>query len=293
MVTDMTELKAREDEVRQHRDHLEELVALATAEIKAIVQTAVSGIVTIDQEGIVHIFNPSAEVLFGWSREELIGQNVSMLMEDALAKNTRVSQAIRKTGEKNVIGTGREITAKRKDGSLFPAHLAVGHTEFTDGRHYFVGFVTDITDQKRREAELKQAKEKAEAGARAKAAFVANMSHEIRTPMNAVIGFTEVALKDTGMAEETRGHLRTILTSGRSLLGIINDILDVSKMESGKFGLETVCFHLPNTLAEALKTVASKAGEKGLDVSLDYDPRWETCIRETHPAAPGGPESCG
>jgi PAS domain S-box-containing protein len=273
MVSDMTELKAREDEVREHRDHLEELVALATAEIKAIVQTAVSGIITIDEEGIIHIFNPSAEVLFGWSKEELIGQNIAMLMEDTLGKkHTGYLKRFIKTRKASIIGTGREITAKRKDGSLFPAHLAVGHTELADGRHYFVGFVTDITDQKRREAELKQAKETAEAGARAKAAFVANMSHEIRTPMNAVIGFTEVALKDTGMAKETRGHLRTILSSGRSLLGIINDILDVSKMESGKFNLETICFHLPNTLAEALKTVASKAGEKGLDVALEYDP---------------------
>ncbi len=272
MVSDMTELKIKEEEIRRHKDHLEELVTIATAEIKAIVQTAVSGIITIDEEGVVHIFNPSAEALFGWAPKEVLGKNITMLMEDSVAARLPgyLKQYL-KTGKASIIGTGREITAKRRDGSLFPAHLAVGHAKLANGGHYFVGFVTDITDQKAREAELKLAKETAEAGARSKAAFIANMSHEIRTPMNAVLGFTEVALKDTGMARETRGYLRTILGSARALLGIINDILDVSKMESGKFGLETICFNLPNTLAEAVKTIGSKASEKGLEISLDYD----------------------
>ncbi|MFN3078162.1 MAG: histidine kinase dimerization/phospho-acceptor domain-containing protein, partial [Alphaproteobacteria bacterium] len=186
-----------------------------------------------------------------------------MLMETSLAVlHDGFLQKYLDTRKETIIGRGREIVAMRKDGSFFPAYLAVGHTELSGGRHIFVGFLADITLQKQNEAELRQAKEDAEAGARAKAAFIANMSHEIRTPMNAVIGFADVVLQDPHLTPETRQHVKTILGSARALLGIINDILDVSKLESGRFTLESVCFHLPNLLTEALRTVEHRAAEK-------------------------------
>jgi PAS domain S-box-containing protein len=273
IITDITEQKAAEEELRQHRDHLEDLVAMATAEVKAIVQTAVSGIVTIDESGIIHLFNPSAEELFGWKSKELVGKNVSFLMEEPhAAQHDGYLNRYLETGEARIIGIGREVVAKRKDGSTFPANLAVGHTRLSDKHRLFVAFISDISAQKRNEAALKQAKEEAEAGAQAKAAFLANMSHEIRTPMNSIMGFAEVVLQAPELTPETVGHVRTILNSSKSLLGLINDILDVSKLESGKFTLETVCFHLPNALAEALRTVEQRATEKGLAVKIKYDP---------------------
>ncbi|QTA79441.1 Two component system response regulator/histidine kinase [Desulfonema limicola] len=120
--------------------------------------------------------------------------------------------------------------------------------------------------------ELQIAQEAAEAANRAKSSFLANMSHEIRTPMNAVIGFAEVTLSDSTLSSETRRHVKTILSSARSLLSILNDILDVSKLDSGKFALETVCFHLPNTLADALRTLEHRAAEKNLELRSEYDP---------------------
>ncbi|MEO5376479.1 MAG: PAS domain S-box protein [Magnetococcus sp. DMHC-6] len=272
IIADITERKKAEAELRQHRDHLEELVGIATAEVKAIVQTAVNGIITIDSQGIIHIFNPAAEILFGWSREEVVGKNVSILMESPLAEqHDGFLERFIKTRKASIIGIGREITAKRKDGSTFPGYLAVGHTQLSDNNHFFVGFISDITPQKKFEAELKQAKEDAEAGARAKAAFIANMSHEIRTPMNAVIGFAEVVLQDRALAPETLQYVKTILSAAKALLGIINDILDVTKLESGKFALERVCFHLPNALADALRTVEYRAAEKSLEIRIEYD----------------------
>jgi len=124
---------------------------------------------------------------------------------------------------------------------------------------------------KKRTKELEQARDAAEAGTKTKAAFIANMSHEIRTPMNAVIGFAEVTLQDKDLSPQTTKHVATILSSARSLLGIINDILDVSKLESGKFSLENICFHLPNTLADVLQTVEHQAAEKNLILKLEYD----------------------
>jgi two-component system sensor histidine kinase EvgS len=97
------------------------------------------------------------------------------------------------------------------------------------------------------------------------------MSHEIRTPMNAIIGFSEVLLMDTGIKNKTRKQASTILQSAKSLLNIINDILDISKLESGKFSLEEIAFHLPNALAEALRTVEYQADEKNLKLSLTID----------------------
>ncbi len=136
----------------------------------------------------------------------------------------------------------------------------------------FVGFISDITQQKLAERELRQAKEAAEAAAKTKASFLANMSHEIRTPMNTVIGFAEVALLDDSLSADTRGHIKTILSSGRHLLGVINDILDFSKIEAGKVELESVCFNLPVALQEALQTVGLRASEKGLRMELKFDP---------------------
>ena len=112
--------------------------------------------------------------------------------------------------------------------------------------------------------------EDAERANRAKAAFLANMSHEIRTPMNAIIGFAEVVLQDTQLSERSSEHLRIVLRSAKALMGIINDILDISKLESGKFALESVAFHLPNALADALQLLDHQATDKGLNIVIDY-----------------------
>ena len=119
------------------------------------------------------------------------------------------------THQTKIIGFEREVVALRKDGSRFPANLAVGHGISSEGRHIFVGFVSDITQQKKAEQELRLAKDAAETATKAKASFLANMSHEIRTPMNTVIGFAEVALQDKNLSLDTRKHILTILSSGR------------------------------------------------------------------------------
>jgi PAS domain S-box-containing protein len=272
IIADITERRQAEAELRRHRDHLEELVAVATAEVQAIVRTAASGIVTNDDSQRIHLFNPSAERLFGWSPEEVAGRNVSMLMSETDASQYRQFIKDRLQGRTpHGVGFSSEITAVRKDGSTFPANLAVGHMELADHRHFFVAFLSNITEQKRFETQLKQAKEDAEAGLRTKAAFIANMSHEIRTPMNAILGFAEVVLRDPKLPAESNRHIQIILNSARALLGLINDLLDVSKLESGKFALEEVAFHLPNALTETMRLVEHRAAEKGLELVFQFN----------------------
>lgn len=280
IVTDISEQKKLEFDLHEYRDHLEKLVALQTelaiqaVELRAIVQTAVNGIITINQHGLIDIFNPAAELMFGYSAAEIVGRNVNILMPEPFrSKHDGYLQNYLNTGQKKIIGIGREVKGLRKDGSVFPMYLAVGHAVLADKEHRFVAFASDITQYKLAERALFEAKEAAEAAGRAKASFIANMSHEIRTPMHSILGYSEVVLQDTRLSQETYQHMRTIYGAAKSLLGIINDILDVSKLESGKFVLESVCFNLPNLLADTLRTVEQKAEEKQLTLAIEYDVR--------------------
>jgi PAS domain S-box-containing protein len=256
---------------------------------QAMFMTSPNAIVVIDSKGVISNYNRAAEKLFGYLTEEITGQNVSILMEekDALTHNVFL-QNYTKTKSSKVIEKSRELTAMHKDGKVIPVDITIGEMVVED-ESKFVGVIRDITEinesklalfehQKNLEAivaqrtqQLENAKNSAVAGARAKSEFIANMSHEIRTPMNSIIGFSELLMFDESICAESRLQVQTILNSSKSLLTIINDVLDMSKLESGKFSLESVCFHLPNAVKDALKLVEIQAAEKNIEITLDID----------------------
>jgi len=150
-------------------------------------------------------------------------------------------------------------------------HMEALPTDRTTKDSTWTGYFQDITATKRAEATLRQAKDMAEEAAQTKTDFLANMSHEIRTPMNAIIGMSHLAMK-TNLDPRQRDYLAKIQSAGQHLLGIVNDILDVSKIEAGKLSLEQTPFDLDALLDNLAGLLAEKAGAKGLELVFDIQP---------------------
>ena len=263
---------------------------------RAVIDHVLDGIITIDQRAIVQSFNPAAERIFGYQAAEVIGRNVSMLMPEPYRHehDSYVGNYVH-TGQAKIIGIGREVTGLRKDGAVFPMHLGVSEFQ-VDGQRMFVGMIRDITALKNAEqallrahdelemrveqrtaelaranAELEKAKEAAETASRAKSAFLANMSHEIRTPMNAIIGMTNLVL-DSQLTARQRDFLQVVAESSDALLRLINDVLDFSKIEAGKMTLNRAAFDLSESLGDALRSLAVRAQDKGLELAYRIRP---------------------
>lgn len=239
--------------------------------IRAIVENVLDAIITVDRHGIVQSCNPAAERIFGYSAQEVIGRNVSILMpEPHRASHDNYLRAYVEHGNAKIIGGNIEVMGLRKTGSVFPIELTVSEMR-VDEEIYFIGTVRDITDRKKAEQDLINAREAAESANRAKSDFLAVMSHEIRTPMNGIIGMTELAL-DTDLSEEQREYLDTVAAEADSLLSLINDILDFSRIESGRLELEILSFKFRERVEDIASALAVRARDRGLELTCHISP---------------------
>jgi PAS domain S-box-containing protein len=241
------------------------------ARMGAILAAAADAIITIDASGTIESLNSAAEKLFGYPAPEMVGQNLKMLMpEPYRSEHDGYLHNYASTGVKKIIGTRREVTGLRKSGETFPLELAVSQVQ-TGGRRLFTGIVRDITERKRFEHTLQEKNIELEHANRMKSEFLATMSHELRTPLNAIIGFSE-ALKDGlmgQMSELQHEYVGDIFTSGRHLLSLINDILDLSKVEAGMMTLELDAVNVNSLLQDSLSIVREKAAAQCIELALE------------------------
>jgi len=240
-----------------------------------ITETLGEGLYVQDAQGQCIYANAEAEHLLGWTRDALLGKKLHPIIHHQRPdgsplpeRDCPITLAVLSNGHASM----DDQVFVRRDGSTFPVALSSRAILDEDGRitSVVVAF-TDISLRKQAEQEMLLARQAAERAAQVKSDFLANMSHEIRTPMNGIIGMTELAL-ETHLQPDQREYIGLVKSSADALLTIINDILDYSKIESGKLSIEVIEFSLESMLRDTLKTLASRAHEKGLELLLHIAP---------------------
>lgn len=251
------------------RIQLETKLRAEREQTRAILDNLAEAVITIDDYGLVQSCNPAVEHVFGYSADELLGQNVSLLMpEHHAAEHDYYLERYRTHRQPRVIGHLRELEGRRKDGTVFPLELAVGEVRTDEQKCLFAGVIRDITSRKRAEHQMQQARLAAEQASQAKSGFLATMSHELRTPLNAIIGFSEL-LSDQRFGElneRQRRYMLNILSSGRHLLRLINEVLDLSKIEAGKMDLHFESVNLEQAVTDALTVARALADPKDIQL---------------------------
>ncbi len=242
-------------------------LALKTSEarFRATFETAGDAILIIRHAVVIDCNRRAAELLGAESREELLGQDMTLFAPDMQPDgepSARVAALhlgdIKRGGMKTF-----EWRCRRLDGTQFDAEITISLFRHS-GHNLLQAVLRDVSERRRMIEALEAAKEEAERANRSKSVFLANMSHEIRTPLNAVLGFTQLLMADRKLPDETQSRLRVIHSAGNRLLGLINDVLDLAKIESGSLQVVTAPFDLLQELRDIDSLYGAHARAKGL-----------------------------
>jgi protein-histidine pros-kinase len=255
------------------RKRAEAAVEESQRRFAGIVEFADDAIISIDDEHRITLFNESAERTFGYEAKEVLGQPIEMLLPASARKEhpQKVNDFAKNPDASRVMGEPRGLLGRRKDGSEFPAEVSISKLEIA-GKHIFTAILRDITERKRAEETLQLAMQEAVAANRAKSNFLANMSHELRTPLNAIIGFSDMIKNGVaGPAADGKflEYIHHINESGTHLLGLINDILDLSKIEVDKLELHEERVDVARVVQSCVTLVNGRAREGGLTIACE------------------------
>ena len=234
---------------------------------RSLIESNIDALMTTDPSGIITDVNKQMEALTGCTRDELIGAPFKDYFTDPARAEAGIKLVL---SEKKV--TDYELTACSRDGKK--TVVSYNATTFYDRNRTLQGVFAaarDVTERKRVEVELKQAKAVAESASRTKSDFLASMSHEIRTPMNAIMGIADLLAKTPLSAEQDK-YVQIFRRAGDNLLNLINDILDLSKVEASQLELERTGFSLNDLLEKVIEMVAVRAQEKGLGLVCEIAP---------------------
>ena len=279
MYDDVTDQKLAEQELESHRYRLEELVEERTADLRALHKRLLDTQFAMDKVGIgitwndldtarITYANNHAADLLGYSVEELLNLTVADIDPNyPLEQFRQTVEIIRSRGHVQF-----ETSQRTKTGRMVPVEMTVYYHEGGDySPPRLIAFVTDIARRKETEKALIQAKADAESANLAKSAFLANMSHEIRTPLNAITGMAHL-IRRSGLTPEQSRRMDTLVASGEHLLGIINAILDLSKIEAGKFALECSPLRVEDILGNVVSILHDRAEARHLRMRTEVDP---------------------
>jgi PAS domain S-box-containing protein len=244
---------------------------LAEAKFRWMLEVAPDAILGVDASGSIELVNAQCERLFGYGRDELMGQPVEMLVPDGV----RPDHAGHRAGYNlaptpRLIGAGLELAALHKDGTEIPVEISLSALE-TSGGGLTMAAVRDVTDRRSIERQLREQNVELERASQAKDNFLASMSHELRTPLNAIIGFTGIMLmKLPGPLNAEQEHqLGLVQASGKHLLSIINDLLDLAKIESGRVQITLEPVDCRRVTEEVVQSLQPLAEGRGITLRVD------------------------
>ncbi len=238
-----------------------------------MLDTMAGGVIIINSKGIIESFNRAAKRMFGYSSSEVIGKTINMLMhhDTSMHHDQYLAQAIGQCTQTKNMESRFKGYGLRHDGSVFPIALSINSMEI-DGEVKFTGILRDITLQVENEKELVQAKENAEIANRSKSDFLANMSHELRTPMHAILSFSKFGLKKYAKQEreKLKGYFNNINRSGTRLLTLLDSLLDLAKLESGKTELDLTYTDINSIVFSIKNELEGLCLDSGVSIKTDF-----------------------
>jgi len=248
-----------------------ERATAAEKKFRHIISSTPDAILIVNATGTIVLNNPRAETLFGYSPGTLLNQPLDILLPERFrVRHKKHNQMFFDHPATRPMGAGLILSGRHKNGSEFSADVSLSFMDTSEGR-FAIASIRDVTQQKYYEQELERAKIEALSSTKVKSEFLASMSHEIRTPLNAIIGMSDL-LWETTLSSEQRKYLRVFRRAGDTLLNLINDILDLSKIEAGYMELDSTAFNLEEVVDKVVEMLTMQANDKGLEFASHIDP---------------------